>query len=231
MKRQVERCTIRAPHDGFVIYANEEMKNVVIEPGTAVRQRQRLFYLPDLSKMEVAALLHESVVKEVGVGQSARVAIEGMSGRVLEGHVVALSQLPMQNQPWQSDIKYFVATVKLDDVPRGLRPGMSAQVEIRTVRRPDVLAVPYEALAVEGGQDVCYVARDDHVERREVRLGSATRDLLEVTAGLDEGEAVVLDPTHLDSSVSVVNAPPLPVDEPVAHAEPSAEREDEPVTE
>lgn len=212
LKRQVERCTIRAPHDGFVIYANQVMRDIRIEPGLVVRQKQRLFYLPDLARMEVAALLHETVVKDVKPGMRARVKVEGLSGRGLEGHVVSVSQLPMQNM--FSEIKYFVGVVKLDTIPRGLRPGMSAEVAIQTVRRPDVLTVPTEAVTVEKGQDVCYVARLDHVERREVKLGQATRDLLEVTAGLDEGEPVVLDPAHLDGSVAVSEAPPAAPTEP-----------------
>lgn len=201
LRRQVERCTIRAPHAGFVIYANEEMKSVRIEPGLAVRQRQRLFYLPDLSRMEVAAMLHESVVREVKPGMLARVRLEGMSDRLLEGHVVSIAMLPTQNLFTQ--VNYFVGVVKLDHVPKGVRPGMSAEIEIRTVRRPDVLAVPVDALAVEQGQDVCYVAREEQVERREVKIGQSTRDLLEVTEGLDEGEEVVLDPTHRGAGVWV----------------------------
>lgn len=216
LRRQVERCTIRAPHAGLVIYANDELKNIRIEAGLSVRQRQRLFYLPDLSRMEVSAMLHESVVREVKPGMAARVRLEGLTGRSLEGHVVSVAQLPTQNLFTQ--VKYFVGVVKLDSVPRGLRPGMSAEVQIRTVRRPDVLAVPPDALAVDRGHDVCYVAHEEQVERREVKIGQATRDLLEVTEGLDEGEEVILDPTHRGAGVAVVTAgegPELAPDEAV----------------
>ncbi len=48
LERQVAHCTIRAPHDGFVIYANNADRHVFIEPGMSVRQRQQLFFLPDL---------------------------------------------------------------------------------------------------------------------------------------------------------------------------------------
>jgi HlyD family secretion protein len=194
LRRQVERCTIRAPHDGFLIYANEEMKQIRIEPGLAVWQRQRLFFLPDLAKMEVAALLHETVVKDVAPGQRARVRVEAFSDRTMEGHVASIAQLPTLN--WFSDVKYYVAIVKLDSVPRGLKPGMTAEVEIQTLRRPDVLAIPSEAIAYEEGHQVCYVAHEDHLDRREVQVGRASRDMLEVTAGLDEGETVVLDPVQ-----------------------------------
>jgi HlyD family secretion protein len=201
LERQVENCTIRAPHDGFLIYANEDMRNIRIEPGLAVRQRQPLFYLPDLSRMEVATLLHESIVKDIEPGMLARVSVEGLPNRVLEGHVTTISPLPLRN-PF-SDVRYYIGVVKLDAVPEGLKPGMSADVEILTIHRPSVLAIPSEALTVEQGRDFCYVAVEDHLERREITLGQWTRDMLEVTDGLNDGEQVVLDPTHLDPRVEV----------------------------
>ena len=48
LEKQVEHCTIRAPHDGFVIYANNTDRQVYIEAGMSVHQRQQLFFLPDL---------------------------------------------------------------------------------------------------------------------------------------------------------------------------------------
>ena len=70
-------CTIRAPHDGFVIYANNADRQVFIEPGMSVRQRQQLFFLPDLSEMEVVAMIHESIVDQVTPSMRAHVQVEG----------------------------------------------------------------------------------------------------------------------------------------------------------
>jgi HlyD family secretion protein len=210
-KKQVDRCTIRAPHDGFVIYANDDRRNVQIEPGMVVRQKQRLFYLPNLAEMEVAAILHESVVKDVRPGMRVRVKIEAFPNRVIEGHIDSVTQIP--DQQWFSDVRYFYGKVKLHNVPRGLKPGMSAEVEIVTANRPDVLVIPTEAVTVEGGHDVCYVARDDSLERREVKLGEGTRDYLEVTEGLNEGETVVLDPEQAVVPVAIAV-----VDENPSHA-------------
>lgn len=192
-QKQVNNCTIRAPHDGFLIYVNDEMKQTRIEPGMVVRLRQKLFYLPDLKRMEVAAMLHESVVKDVKAGMRVKVRVEGLPDRTIEGYVESVTQIPTQN--FFNDVKYFVGIVKLDNVPRGLMPGMSAEVDIMTTQVPHALVVPVEALTVEKGQDVMYVAHEDSVERREVTIGQATRELIEVTSGLDLGDEVVIDPT------------------------------------
>jgi HlyD family secretion protein len=192
LEKQVELCTIRAPHDGFVIYANDERRDIRIEEGMSVRQKQDLFYLPDLTDMEVVTYLHESMVNEIAGGMRARVTVEGLPGRKLEGHVTSVAAIPTYN--WRSDVRYFDGKVKLDSAPIGIKPGMTAQVEIELNRRSDVIAVPAEAIAHEGGHEFCYVAHEDGLERREVKLGEATPDLLEISMGLHEGEQVVLNP-------------------------------------
>ena len=87
LEKMVELCTIRAPHDGFVIYANNPRRDIRIEEGISVRQKQDLFYLPDLNEMEVVTSLHESIVKEVSKGMRTKVWVEGLPNRRLEGHV------------------------------------------------------------------------------------------------------------------------------------------------
>jgi HlyD family secretion protein len=204
LKRQIDHCTIRAPHDGFLIYANDERRLVQIEPGLIVRQRQRLFFLPNLARMEVDALVHETMVKHVAPGMRAWVRVESLSDRVMEGHVESVAPLPEQN--FFSEVKYYVAAVKLDSVPKGLKPGMTAEVEIQTLHRPDVLAIPSDALTYEDGQGFCYVAHADHLERRHVTVGQASRDMLEVTEGLDEGDAVVIDPEQVAPHTEIVES-------------------------
>jgi HlyD family secretion protein len=207
LEKQVELCTIRAPHDGFVIYANDERRDVRIEEGMAVRQKQDLFYLPDLTDMEVVAYLHESMVNEIANGMRAKVKVEGLPDRKLEGHVTSVAAIPTFN--WRSDVRYFDGKVKLDSAPKGIRPGMTAQVEIELNRKSDVLAVPTEAIAHEGGHEFCYVVHEDGLERREVKLGEGTPDMLEISMGLHEGEQVVLNPVASEVESDTSTETPL----------------------
>jgi HlyD family secretion protein len=192
----VERCTIRAPHDGFVIYANRPGRALDVYAGAPVRERMRLFYLPDLSQMEVGALLHETMVDRVRPGMKAHVRVEALPGREMEGEVVSITELPLFDKKSESgnDVTYFLGKIELTSLPAGLRPGMSAEVEILAQERRDVLTVPPVAVAVEDGQDVCYVAQDDRVERRPVKLGQSTSALVEILEGVNEGDEVVIDP-------------------------------------
>jgi HlyD family secretion protein len=229
-EHQVDVCTVRAPHDGFVIYyKNERDQAPLIEEGATVRQMQNLFYLPDLGDMEVFAPINQLVVDRVREGMPARVQIEALPDRLLEGHVIWVSPVPVMNWAVSSDVQSYLGRVKLDSLPNGLRPGMTAQVEIVTANHPDALVVPPAAIAYEGGREVCYVAVQEGVERREVTLGSSTPRMVEVTEGLAEGEEVVLDPVR--NNLAAIALPEAPA-EPAAGAEvptaPPAAEDDEP---
>jgi HlyD family secretion protein len=206
-QKQVERCTIRAPHDGFVVYANDRDDDPRIELGSTVYQKMDLFFLPDLGNMEVTAFLNESVIARVAPGMPASVRIEALPQYRIEGLVASVSPLPAPKTSWRAsdDVKNFLARIRLNSTPQGLLPGMSAQVEILTESRPKALVVPNTAVTYDDGQAFCYVAAGDAVQRRPVNAAPATPDLLEVTAGLAEGEQVVTDPDAITPDIPVVD--------------------------
>jgi HlyD family secretion protein len=210
----VDRCTIRAPHDGFVIYANgtfrPEDERVVIEPGASVYQGQELFYFPDLSRMEVLALLCESAVARVRTGMTARIRFEGSPDEVWQGRVEAVESLPRRAR---NDVPYYPCRVSLTATPSGLLPSKSAEVEFELGPSRDVLAIPTQAVGVDQGHHICFVLGPSGPQGRQVTLGETTTGMIEVTDGLIEGESVVLNPKQLPER-SASGAGPASPDKP-----------------
>ena len=196
-RRQVELCTVRAPHDGFVIYANEGGPRV--EVGLRVFQKMKLFFLPDLGSMEVQTVLNETVVDKVRQNMSARVRIESLPDYSIEGHVVSIAPLPQlrRDLPFGTDVRSYMGVIRLHSSPKGLLPGMTAEVDIATGHHDRSLVVPAESVVADHGRDYCYVEGHDGLERREIHVGDGTRNLVEVRSGLDEGEKIIRDPSRL----------------------------------
>jgi len=205
LTKQVENCTVRAPHDGVLYYfkdPNPRQRNpVLIEEGMAVRQRQELFYLPDLTQMEVQIALNESVVDRVRAGMKARVRFEALPDLEIEGQVVTIGQFPASQSRDGEDIRYFLGLVKLDRSAPGLTPGMTTRVDISLAGRRNVLAVPPEAVKSFHGKKFCFVAHDEELQRRTVTVGPETTSFVEITGGLSEGELVVLDSPYTDRNL------------------------------
>jgi HlyD family secretion protein len=221
LEKQIDLCEIRAPHDGFVVYANEDDDDDIIEVGARVRSRQDLFYLPDLSQMQIHALIHESRVQDVRAGMDAKVVIEAFPDQVLRASVTAVDPLPLRNSSWRSssEVKNFAAHLVLKETPPGLKPGMSAVVEILTGQNIEALTIPVGALVIENGQEYCYVVKDDDIERREITISQANTDYVCVEGGLNEGEEVVVDPQSLGDRL-----PNSSIDD-VAKSSPTSERQ------
>lgn len=200
LKRQVERCTIRAPHDGVVYYyfdpnPRRNSQDTGIQEGMAVRQEQKLFYLPDLTEMEVQVVLNESVVSRVSVGTPSTVEFEALPGLSIPGKLTSISEIPSPENQRGEDVRFFMGILKLDHSAEGLKPGMSAIVTLNLMRSEGVLAVPHEAVICDQGRYECFVPLgDDRLERREVKVGKSTPELIEITDGLHEGDEVILEP-------------------------------------
>ncbi len=199
-RKQLDYCTIRAPHEGLLIYANEPDDDPRVELGAVVRRHMDMFYLPDLSEMVLNTTIHESVVDRVKPGMPAQILVTALPKLVVEGRVEKVDPLPITPRSWRSnqEIKNFLTKIKLNSIPRGLMPGMTATVEILTDRRSNALVVPTKALTVEGEDDICYVADGEDIQRRVVKVSPGNREVVEITEGIEEGEEVILEPEQLD---------------------------------
>jgi HlyD family secretion protein len=193
LRKQIENCIIRSPQDGVVVHANRNRWwSRPLEPGTRVYQEQAMFLIPDLKQMEVDVSVHESMGPRVRVGMKAKVKIASRAEHVVPGRVVAVNLMPTSNwKEWDESLKHFLVRVRFDETPASALPFMSATVEIETGRVSNALVIPVEAMAVVDGQQSCYVVADNGLERRAIKTRRATRDLLEITAGVQEGERVL----------------------------------------
>lgn len=191
---QLEQCTIVAPKDGLVIYANGRNRDreAEIKEGTLVRERQVILQLPDLSKMRADVEVHEAKVDKIRPGMKARIRVQG---REFGGEVTAVANRPETN--WFSTAKKYVVQVAIDGGTEKLRPGFTAEVEIFVADLDDVISVPVAAVIEQSGEFVCAVRTEDGFERRPVELGLSNDKLVQITQGLSPSETVFLYPRGL----------------------------------
>jgi RND family efflux transporter MFP subunit len=198
LRQQLGKCVLKAPQEGIVIYAKRSRwdDSGRIRPGAAVNYLQPIFTLPDLQQMKVNLRVHEAVVKKVQQGQVATMQMDALRNQLLHGRVVNVGSLA-QSDDWGGGggVKEYQTEVSLDDLPAdaGLRPGMTAEVTILIKTVKDALTVPVQALAESQGKQVCYVVTPAGIERREVRIGEANEQLVQILDGVGEGERVALD--------------------------------------
>jgi len=194
LQTQSECCVIRAPHDGMVVHANDpnsSSETLQIELGARIRQRQTIIWLPDLAHMQVRALVHESQITALHPGLRSRIDVQGHQ---FTGEVTAIAHQPERTRRSQQHLKYYAATIRIDDDSRTLRPGQSAEAEILLAHHSNVLTVPVTAVVQQGDDIFAWVDAAASPERRRIVLGTVNETIAEVSAGLNEHDRVLSHP-------------------------------------
>jgi RND family efflux transporter MFP subunit len=194
---QFENCKIYAPQDGMVAYANE--RDEEIREGTAVRMRQQLLSLPNLTEMQVLTSVHESVLDRIEPGQSATITVDAFPDLEFDAIVESVAVLPKQTRWYGSDTKKYETIVRINDRVERLKPGMTAMVEVKIDRLESVVTVPLQAVDHQDGKNWVYVENQSAIERRSVDLGQSNDRFVHVKTGLGIGESIVLNPSEVMS--------------------------------
>jgi HlyD family secretion protein len=195
LEAQIEMAKLRAPSAGYVVYAQRDNDEPPIGPGVEVREREEILAIPSSDGMTAEVKLHESVLKQVRVGQACRITVDALPGDELAGKVAFVAMLPDQNSRWSNpNLRLYRCEVAVTSANEGMRPGMSCSVEISVEDLADAVYVPVQAVFRAGTRNLSFVATEDGVEPREVRVGHYTELWVQVLEGLSEGETVLLQP-------------------------------------
>ena len=211
---QLDKCTIPATKPGLVVYgsgADDQFFNggeERIREGATVRERQSIITIPDMTRMSVRVRIHESYIKKIKKGQTARITVDAFPDKVLDGEVTRVGVLPDSQNMWMNpDMKVYLTTITINGTNDWLKPGMTAKVDILANELTNVVYVPMQAVAPFERKQVCYVPHGHATERREVEVGEFNDEFIEVRKGLKEGEAVVLQPAETPAHDRAEEAP------------------------
>lgn len=199
LKKQLENCLLVAPQAGKVVYANQESRRsepAVIEEGVQVHERQKIINLPDFSQMKVEVKIHESKISPLEVDQPARIRIDAVPGRIFNGRVSTIPDVPVRGSWPNYDLMFYEIDVLITDQDTSiLKPGMNAEVEIIVEQRKDVLQAPVQSLVNVGDEYVAYVLTSEGPKlRRGIQIGQSNNKAIEILDGLEEGDLVVMNP-------------------------------------
>lgn len=171
------RTDIRAPADGTVLTRSAEIGQAVTPGGPA------LFRLARGGEVEMRAVAAEQDLPRLKIGQPAEVRVAGVTAAVA-GKVRLLGAVI------DPATRLGEVRVTLPKDPN-LRPGAFARGAVK-VGSDDRPIVAQTALLSDGrGSYVLIVGPDNHVVRRDVRVGGAQPSGIVIADGLDGSERVV----------------------------------------
>ena len=186
LKAWVDYLTLTAPFDGVIVARNANTFDFVLPATGDLSADKRA---PDLSPSGAAAPIYvvdrtdvvrvfvdipEQDANYVHIGTKASVLARAFRDSPIPGTVTRTS--------WALNVKSRTlrAEVDLPNTETRLLPGMYSYAKV-IIERPDVRALPIATIAHSGDRTFCWIYKDGHAKRTEIRTGVSDGEWIEVT--------------------------------------------------
>jgi len=140
----LRNSTITAPMDGVVTARRIELGETAV-PGIQNSAGTVLVTVSDMSKVEAEMEVDEASIPTVKLAQKAQVRIDAYPNQTFDGEVTEVGGSPILKLSANEAIKFKVK-VWIKNPPLTIKPGLSAQADIFTGSREQVLAIPIQSL-------------------------------------------------------------------------------------
>ena len=173
-------------------------------PPTGGAQGGELFDVVDLRSLEIFIAVPEQDAPFVQTGQPVNLTFSELPGQTFTGRVMRTSDSLSQQS------RTLLAELQVNDAQHRLRPGMfaSAQMHYRAPN-PGILISGDSLLTLAQGEFVP-VVENNIIQMRPVQVGRDLGTQLYITAGLKDGDLVVVSPNDLVKEGARVTTRPAP---------------------
>jgi len=205
VQQVLEGFTVRAPAPGMVIYVKEWNGRKRTTGSQVSSWDAAVATLPDLSKMESVCYVNEIDVRHLAVDQPVAISLDSDPTKHLTGKVASVANVGEQRP--NADAKVFEVKVTVTQSDTTLRPGMTTGNAIETLRIPEALSVPLEAINSEEGVTFAYRLSGGGIVRQEVVTGAMNDAQVVVRLGLGPDDRLLLAPPPDPQKLDLVRLP------------------------
>jgi RND family efflux transporter MFP subunit len=193
---QVARLRIVAPYAGVIQTIATQTGDTLrsLQPGDAVTAGQAVITMSADTGFVVRARVDEQDIASVRLGQRAIVSGEDLGTATLPGHVALIGAVAQKSDDPSNTSRQIITTIALDKTVPFLRDGMTVDVDIVTVDRPRVIALPTDAIRKDpNGKSYVLAVANGLVKKRPVKVGLSNDTQAIVTGGVAPGDTIIAD--------------------------------------
>jgi HlyD family secretion protein len=185
LEQQIADATLKSPTDGQVTQIDKR-EGELVQPTS---QEGVISILPDVA-FEITVDIYEGDIVKVEIGNPVDIELTAFPDQTLSGKVIFLDPA----QKLIDGVIYYEVTIDFQDMPENLKPGMTADITIKTAQKDNILIIPGSAISEKDGKKLVQVSKNgNNLEERQIETGIQGNDnMVEVISGLEAGEKVVV---------------------------------------
>jgi len=182
---QLGYYVITSPVDGMVVGTPTPAGETIVQ---GISAAQSLLTIADMSNMQIKALIDETDIGKMKVGQQVLFTVDAQADKTFTGKVTSISR----NATTSSNVVYYPVYIRVDAPEDLLFPTMTARVVITVGERNNVVVVPLAAITEENGQKSVEVMVTGKAQSIAVKVGLTDDENMEIISGLNEGDQIVI---------------------------------------
>lgn len=177
---QLSRCMVTAPMKG-VIRKLDAKVGLQLAVGDPVAE------ILEIDRVKAVVGIPESDVTAVRGLDTVNISLQALGDRVVAGKVHYLSSSP------ETVARLFRLELAIDNSTGEILPGMFFRADVVKKTVPEAIVIPFYSVISRNNQQYVYIEEDGVVYKKDVHLGIMEKWAVEVTAGLQGGEKLVVE--------------------------------------
>ena len=178
---ELSKLKMTAPSNGIVTKINIEVGEMAVG---SMFQAATLMTIANLAKLEVEVDVNENDVISISLGDTTEIEVDAFQDTMFYGIVSEIAHVAeTSNFGTQEQVTNFKVKVRMLYVHPKIRPGMSANTNIITDIRVDVLTIPIQSLTIrpEGyDKELGEKNEDESDEDKKYRSGKEKKEMIEL---------------------------------------------------
>lgn len=173
---------ILAPAEGVITKINYQVGEQTIS-GKAV------MVLESKNNFEIEVDIPESDIAKVRVDNICDITLDAFGpDKIFKGKVTSIEP----SETLIQDVVYYKVKVNFQEADEAIKSGMTADVDIKTASKDNVIIIPQRAVNINYGVKTVEILVNNTVEVKEVETGlKGDEGLVEVISGVNEGDKVI----------------------------------------
>ena len=176
----------------IIASATGTIAEVIPSVGEQIAQNAVTIRMIGTETYTIEAQVSEADISRVAVGQTASITLDAY-GDDIQFHGIVAAKHPAETRI--QDAVYYQISVEVKPAGKDVKPGMTANVTIKTGERQNVLVIPLRAVRTcsNGKRKTVRVLENGVAREQSVELGlKGDEGRVEVTSGLSEGQRVIV---------------------------------------
>jgi RND family efflux transporter MFP subunit len=177
---------VTAPFAGTITVRNVDSGDLISAGGG-----KELFHLAQTHRLRVFVQVPQAMARSIGLGQSAEMSVPELSGRQFQAKVIRTAGVIAV------DSRTLLVELEVDNSKGEILAGSFAQVRFSQAGTKPMVTLPSNTIMFRGeGPRIGVVQEGGKVEVRTVKVGRDFGQTIEIIAGVDQNERVIINPSE-----------------------------------